>query len=427
MKKFLSFVTILGLAAIGNTACGQVTDKLTLAQAEQIALDNPALKSAQLLAMASRQVPGELRASYFPIVQGNITGADAQPGTRLAAGGLNNPSVYDRFSNGLTATQMLTDFGRTHHLIQSAELNAAAESENAQNARESVILDVDHAYYDALRAQALLKVAQEAVKTRQLLVDQASALMESKLKSELDLSFAQVALSQAKLTLEKSDNDVQAAFAELSAALGYPRMHNFDLTDEPTPSSPPPVLNELLPQAMQRPDIARQEFKWHAAEKFSTAERDLWFPSISLVGTAGLTPLGNSVFRDRYAAAGFNVSVPVFNGVLFKSRQNEAKLKEQSEHQRLLDVENRAVRDLRIAWLDASTAYRRLDLSAQLLDQANKALDLAQERYKLGLSSIVELSQAQLNQTQAEFDQAAAKYDYLSVFSGLKFQAGLLK
>ena len=65
-------------------------------------------------------------------------------------------------------------------------------------------------------------------------------------------------------------------------------------------------------------------------------------------------------------------------------------------------------------------------MSQQLLGQANLALDLAQTRYKLGLSSIVELSQAQLQQTQAEIGSAQAEYEYRLSLALLKYQtAGL--
>jgi len=83
-------------------------------------------------------------------------------------------------------------------------------------------------------------------------------------------------------------------------------------------------------------------------------------------------------------------------------------------------------RDVRLAWLNAKTAYERLSLTAQLLKEAAQALDLAQARYKLGLGSIVELSQAQLNLTQAQTDNAGAKYDYQISRADLDYQIGAL-
>jgi outer membrane protein len=85
-------------------------------------------------------------------------------------------------------------------------------------------------------------------------------------------------------------------------------------------------------------------------------------------------------------------------------------------------LRNRIARDVRTAWLSTNTAYNRLAVAQQLLDQANKALDLSQTRYHLGLGSIVELSQAQLQQTQAEISDAQAGYDYRLALAVLRYQ-----
>jgi outer membrane protein len=89
-------------------------------------------------------------------------------------------------------------------------------------------------------------------------------------------------------------------------------------------------------------------------------------------------------------------------------------------------MRNRISRDLRTSWLDANTSYERVSVSQQLLAQANQALDLSQTRYKLGLGSIVELSQAQLQQTQAEIGSVQAEYEYRLALAALRYQtAGL--
>jgi outer membrane protein len=112
---------------------------------------------------------------------------------------------------------------------------------------------------------------------------------------------------------------------------------------------------------------------------------------------------------------------------LFSARRTEAELRAQAAEQNLRDLENRISRDVQVAWLNANTAYQRLGLTAQLLDQAKQALDLAQTRYDLGLSSIVELSQAQLNKTSAEIASASAKYEYDLQRAVLNYEVGALK
>jgi outer membrane protein len=102
-------------------------------------------------------------------------------------------------------------------------------------------------------------------------------------------------------------------------------------------------------------------------------------------------------------------------------------LQASAEGERLRDLENRVARDVRLALLDAQSAFQRLDLTNQLLEQASQAQELAEARYNLGLSSIVELTQAQLNKTRAELEQASGRYDYLARMAALRYQTGELK
>ena len=76
---------------------------------------------------------------------------------------------------------------------------------------------------------------------------------------------------------------------------------------------------------------------------------------------------------------------------------------------------------------DHCTLYQNIDVTAEMLREASLALDLAQGRYNLGLSSIVELTQAQLNLTQAESENLTAKYDYQSVYAMLQYTTGFLR
>jgi outer membrane protein len=259
------------------------------------------------------------------------------------------------------------------------------------------------------------------VDERQTVANQVEALFKSKLKSELDFSFASVNLAQAKLLLLDAQNNDNAAFATLFMVLGFPSLENFQLVAETSPLTPPPGnVDDLISQAFSsRPEILSLQFQYESAKKFQTAERDLLFPSIRAMGAVGDTPVGNSAvapnpgaLSNTYGAVGANIDIPIFNGFLYTARAREANLRAQATQERLRDMRNLISRDVRTSWLNANTAYQRLAVTQQLLDQANLALSLAQSRYNLGLGSIVELSQAQLQQTQAQISYAQAGYDY---------------
>jgi outer membrane protein len=107
-----------------------------------------------------------------------------------------------------------------------------------------------------------------------------------------------------------------------------------------------------------------------------------------------------------------NVTIPLFTGFLFNARAQTADLQTSINRQRLKDLQDNIARDVRNAWHDSNRAYERLSVTRQLEEQANLALDLAQSRYNLGLSSIVEFTQAELQKTEADISDTDARYQY---------------
>lgn len=422
------FVAFFPVFVLTTFLCrAQETQKLSLADAERIAIQNhPRIQAARHLAAAAQAQVTQAESAYYPQAVGNLTGAEAEHDSRISAGALNNPIIYDRYAYGVSVEQLVTDFGRTHELVKSSGLHAQAQKENVTTSRADVLLNVDRAYYSVLRAQAVLKVAEDTVQNRQLVADQITALEKNKLKSGLDVSFANVDLAQAQLLLIQAQNGVEASYADLSAALGYSDEKTFTLAEEAVPPAPSPNVSELISQALQnRPELIGGRLDVRSAQTYATAERDLWFPTISAVGTAGLAPYREEPLGSRYAAAGFDVNIPLFNGHQFGALRAEANAQAQAQEQYLRDLQNGIIREVHKAWLEANAEFQRLSVTQQLLSQATQALDLAQQRYKLGLSSIIELSQAQLNMTQAEITQASAKYDYEDAISALNFQVGV--
>jgi outer membrane protein len=402
---------------------------LTLADAQKLAVQNhPAFAAAKFNAAAAYEVPKEYRAAYQPNMFGSLTGVGADSGSRLAAGGLNNPVVYDRVGTGLTVSQLITDFGRTSNLAASATLRAQAQDQVTETTRAQILLGASRAYFNLLRAQAVLKVADQTVAARQLVTDQVSALAEAKFKSEFDVSFAKVNLSDAKLLQVQAQNDVKAAQSELATALGLPGESVFDVSEEGMPGALSDKVADLIRQAMQdRPELKDLRLEESAGERMAKAEHALYYPSVAVLGTAGFAPGGEVQVPGRYGAIGLNVTIPVFNGGLFKARQTEAELKAKAVAQNVTDLENRIARDVRLAWLNANSAADRLTLTQELLTQAQKAVDLAQTRYELGLSNMVELSQAQLNLTSAQIASTTARYDYQAQRVIVDYQIGALR
>ena len=291
------------------------------------------------------------------------------------------------------------------------------------------MLAVDQVFYQTIEAQETLNVAIQTVAARQTLTDQISALTASKLRSELDLSFAQVNLSQAQLLQLDAQDNLDSARAALSEVLGFDKEMDYELVDD-SDNLPPlsPNSSDLISQAMaNRPDLRSLIFSERAAQKFSKAQHEQLLPTVSALGVVGQTPIGSPQYfaSDWYGAVGANISIPIFNGFRFSAQAAEARQQAEAASEQTRALRDRVARDVRTAWLSANTALQRVTVTAALLKESNTALDLASSRYDLGLSSIVELSQAQLQQTQAAIGNASARAQYSLSIAALNFQIGV--
>jgi outer membrane protein len=416
-------------AASGDTQAAVSGQRLTLAEAEQLAIrNNPRISVGRLIALAQHQVVRETRAAELPTASAAITAEEAENASRISAGSLTASRLFEHAGAGGGFTQLITDFGKTSNLVASSKLLEKAQNANARATTEDIVIATDQAFYNALQAKALLKVAEQDVNTRQTSETLISELTKNKLKSTLDLSFADVNLSQAKLLMLDAQNNADSTMAALDAVLGLDKQVAYDLVEDNAALQPPPPDADQLTQLalQQRPDLQALNFSQQSAVKFSRAQRDQLLPTISAAGTVGSVPIRPAQYylTNWWGGVGVNMSIPIFNGFLYSSQAKEASIRAQAASEQSRDLRDRIVRDVRTAWLAASTAYQRVAVTDELLKQANLALSLAQTRYQLGLSSIVELSQAQFQQTDAAIGNTDAQYQYRLSLATLNYQIG---
>jgi len=232
----------------------QAPVRLTLQDAKAMALTNhPQVLGAQNEAAYTNEQVIEARAPYFPTLDADLTGSQANSLARIGAGALSASRLFNRFGQGVVFSQLVTDSGRTKNLIASSRFNAEASAQTYQATQYDVLLEVDRAYFSTLHAQAVVRIANETVAARQLLLDQVTTLANNNLRSQLDVSFADVNVSEARLLLLRAQNDVESSFADLTRALGTSQVTNYQLADELLPQSPPPRPDQLVADAHRRP------------------------------------------------------------------------------------------------------------------------------------------------------------------------------
>ena len=399
---------------------------LTLADAEGRALKNqPRLLAEQFRVQAANKRIAESKSGFFPQLFGNVTAVDANGDTAVAAGALTTSSISTRAAAGASLIQMISDFGRTSNLVQSARLDAQAVGQDEERMRQSILMQVQQAYFAAQAAESVRKTAHAVLDFRRVALRQLTALAQSQLRSTLDVQFAQVMVSEAELAVVRAESNVQKAQAQLAETMGEEGDVNYTLADEPLPMSPESDPSGYVHNAIaNRPDLKALRFQSESAAHEARAEQDLNYPTVSALASGGEVPVHDSTIHRDYGAAGININIPVFNGGLYTSRAAEAKLeaKAADKDDSLREVE--IARDVRMTWADARDAYLQIDVTQRLVDQSNLAMQLAKAKYDAGLGSIVELNQAELNQTSALISAASARFDYLRSMSVFQFALG---
>jgi outer membrane protein len=429
MPPFGACLLLVLIIGPGTIAYGEErAETLTLERAHELALLNaPRISLAQLQAVAALDEVAVERSAYLPQLTGVMTMVRASSGnTRIEAGALNNPSIYDREAAGVVASQLITDFGLTTGRIDAARMHSWAESKRSQASIDEILLEVDLEYYRTLQSQSRVIVAEQTVKERQQIAAKVTGMVENKLKSELDQSFAQVNLEEGRMLEAQVRNELTINNLTLSTLLGFDIPQPFILLEHALAPPSTQHADELVAQALRdNPAIARLRFEISSTMRAYDAERALDYPTVSAIGVAGVSVDRDPRLASSYAAGGFNLSIPLYSGNLIATRQHEAELRMQLAKATLRIAENDLSRDVRVAIANVTYTYARLDMAGKLLVQAGLSYDLAKSRFDLGLTSIVDLEQADLSRTSASMTESAVKQDYLIQLAVLDNRLGV--
>jgi outer membrane protein len=404
---------------------------LTLLDVERMALANhPDIKASRFDEFAADEAVKVARAVYEPEVLGTAAQAVAPGGTRIAAyNAITDPTIVQRTSLGVGVQQYITDFGRTGDLVQAAEFDLRARAAVTERTRDTVLLTATQAFFDVLRANALLIVAQQTLQERETLLHLVSTLQRAGLRSTLDVAIARRDVSTAEQLVLEGRNRRLDAFASLTEAVGsadYSIYRLADVSDLP----PVPADFEALQAEAERnnPDLLEAQAVGNAAASRVLAAKRLSAPTVTGYGFFGASPFkeSNVALPSPYAAAGINLTVPIFTGGSIGAQNREARDEAAAADQAEIATRNRLLRDVRIAYEDVKTARGNVDLSERILQTANVALHDTDVRYRIGLNSIADVSEAELQRTQAAIGETNSIYDYIVQEANLEFAAGII-
>jgi outer membrane protein TolC len=396
-------------SVLAQSQAGAPSATLTLEDAVRIALENqPRIKQAIERVRAQEAVLGQEMAAYYPSVrfqQSYGSGASGRPVQREQEG-----------STQANLDFTLYNFGKREGAVQSERDTLYAQRFNYSATMNDTIFGVRQAYYQYLAVEALVRVREEAVKSRDLLVNQARGFFEVGTRAKIDVARAESNLYSARADLIAAQNGAQIGLANLKNAMGVDQLPGRPVLPAQLPT-PLPILT--LDEARETAFVTRPELKSFEAQRkaqdqrIATARRghlpDLVFGAD--VGRAGSGP--SSHFRwPFFWDVGVSLTIPIFDGLrttyeVQEELRNYYLIRAQEEEQKqavALEVES--------SYLRIVEAEGRIKANDAALAAARENFELANGRYQVGVGTIIEVTDAQSTYTDAQTRYIQSVYDY---------------
>jgi len=405
---------------------------LTVDQAVELALKyHPAVAQArQNLFIADKQYHNAI-AGYLPSLRAsagysrqtaNTTAAIST--TPLGPARVPAPSneSHDAWSAGLSADQLLLDFGKVPFAIRQAAAQKRAAEETLRQAENDLTLQVRLAYYQLSKDQALVKVSEDTVKQFQLHLDQAKALVEVGRRIKNDVTKGEVDLGNAQLSLISARNAIKTARATLNSSLGLAEEPGYQVV-EPPAEPVQPDFDALMATAKENDPqlLALKDQEQAAAAGVNGAIAGL-FPTLSLGG--GYSWAGTKFPLVWNWFVGPSLSWNIFDGFSNLRRIDIATAQLHSAYAQYASREQQVYLNLSQSLAQLQDAQERLTLVDLIVEQAQEGLDLTNELYKVGRATAVEMADAEVSVTTARSNQVQARFDYLTAVAQIEHAIG---
>ncbi|MBA4390595.1 MAG: TolC family protein [Syntrophus sp. (in: bacteria)] len=389
-------------------------EELTLQRAVDIALKNqPSILASQSSIRANEARVGQARASYYPQLDASGSYSKVSPATSSTSTGTSSGNIdrYDQYTSSVGLKQMIFDFGKTPTQVNISKLNAESSRFDLSNTRDVAILNVKQAYHNVLQARRLRDVARESVKQFQEHLEQARGFYRVGTKSKIDVTKAEVDLSNAQLNLIKAENQVKLSLVTLNSAMGIADAPQYSLQDNLFYVKYDLSLEEAASKAYnQRPDLQSLIKKKEASKASVDLARKGYFPILS--GSANYNYTNTSFPLNEGWNYGLNLSIPLFSGFQTKYQVAEAQANHDTvsanEQSLRLDIYSQ----IQQAYLSLREADERIGTSELTVRQAKENVELATGRYRAGVGSPLEVTDALvgLNNAQVAYTQALTDY-----------------
>ncbi|MCE5194147.1 MAG: TolC family protein [Nitrospiraceae bacterium] len=383
---------------------------------------HPSIVAAKNNVLVNQSKIGQAQSNYFP----QLSASGGYSKIKSASGGstLKSDNPYDQYTSSINLNQMLFDFGKTPTQVRIQEFNRDASKADLDNIIDQTIFNVKQAYYNLLQTKRSRDVALETVAQYQQHLEQAKGFFSVGTKSKFDVTKAEVDLSTAKLNLIKAENNLKIAFVTLNNAMGIPNAPEYTLVDNLTVKKQHVTLQEAIETAFKnRPDLISLTAKKEAAKESVSLAKKGYYPVLN--GSAAYNWSAQKFPLQEGWTAGVTMTFPIFSGFLTRHQVKEAEANLDLVRANEEALKNTIQLNIRQAYLQLLQAEESTTTAELAVKQATENLEIANGRYEAGISSPIEVTDAQVAYSNSKLSHIQALYDYQLALASLEQAMGL--
>lgn len=427
INKLLLPILILVLAPA--FICQAATEELTLDDFIKIAMqNNPQIEIARQQYFGREGVLTQAKSLYLPHLSGGVGYGRQYIDNDL-------PVTEDNVGTGLLrASQLIFDFGKTTGLIDASSFNLSASAENLAQVYHDLVFLVKSSFYSVLENKRLIEVAKQAVDNFEQQLYRAQKFYESGVRTKIDVTNAEVNLSNQKLNLLRATSEYKTARVALEKVIGtIPNNGDYEpITNEPPlkelatkkPQMPGPLDGLLLTAEENRPGLKQFQYLISAAEASVTQVKGDYWPTIDAVGDYNKYETDLANLSDQWQISA-RLNWEFFSGFETDGKVAEASAQLREVRAGLKDFELEVTQDVTDSYLRADENREGVDIADQTVELAEENLRLAEGRYKAGIGDLLEFNDAQLLYTENQSNLVITYYNYLTALARIDRAVGV--
>lgn len=398
--------------------------KLTLAEALDIARENnKALKVEMLEAKSAREETNVSKAALLPTISasggysyyfdrqvifmpGSFTGNETEPVVDVAVGGKNAFNTYISVHQPIVSEA-------ARRQVKATRINESIEKLDATEHRANLTVDVTSTYYKAVLIQERIELNKESLERNLRSLEDSRMLLLQGKSLKIDTLRNFIITENVRANMSYLENEIKVLLLHLKQLLGISQKDSVVLTDSLTYdteagyfAAPESVYTDAI---QNRPEIQIKKLQVELGRNLLSQSRAQRLPTLSLVGAYQLQAQaddGNfaSYNWPKTSFVGLQASFPIFSGNRTNSRIRQSSIRLQSSMLSLEDATEKANTEIASLQNNLKERLQRLSVQERTVHAAEVNFRIANDRYKNGLSSRLELSDAELALTEAKMN-----------------------